>query len=353
MNGLLKTLVLSAILVALPATASGLDLGYCNTQEPGECDCGSDCTSTSFDQMITTDTDPATIRQMAQIQTQWSSSDSAYLVTIDATGIPGGGIIVKQGAGIFEDKSEYYDYLSDLLGISVPDYLAQTGELFPPLIIEQNGVTVRFNEATSEYDPIQARSLFFNLLLTPTGSISISDVTIPVFDPLSSPCNGTDPASYAVGTDGNLRATQCSETGKTFERISDESTSWPPPCTELGLPECAVFRQYAQTTLQTIPTIFYGTDFRCTGENGLSCNLETGYFLRPAVEADLALDSEFFTPTSVRGLTKEAYGVIELVQTETWFWGVCSEGNAQSANKSVELNTRDGDYDSSESSCQF
>ena len=141
-----------------------------------------------------------------------------------------------------------------------------------------------------------------------------------------------------------------------FFEISDEGTSTSSsPCRQLGVPNCYVFRQFAQTSIETRPTSYLGSSLRTSADGGYTCDYVNGWFTRPAVEADqLDIDDLFFKGTTISDDSQLAgvTNAVDLVRQRTWEYGICSDGFGIEGSEQVELKTRDGQYDPGESRCK-
>jgi hypothetical protein len=149
------------------------------------------------------------VRQQSGLTSTWDSTEQAWIVEANVTAMKTGVIRVTPNAGIYANTNEFYEYMSTLLGATMPNQLSIDGVLFPPIILDQKGVSHRLNETTERWDLLQTRNLIFDMMLAPDGSVTIDGVQLEVFTS-GVTCAGTDPKSYDEQQDGPLLAAQCS-----------------------------------------------------------------------------------------------------------------------------------------------
>lgn len=273
-----------------------------------------------------------------------------------------GVIRVTPNAGIYANTNEFYEYMSTLLGATMPNQLSVDGTLFPPIILEQNGVSHRLNETTERWDLLQTRNLIFDMMLAPDGSVTIDGVQLEVFSSDVS-CAGKDAKSYDEQQDGPLSAAQCSVAETIANRVPSGSTSaGPDPCRQLGLEHtgCIYLVDYAQTSIETLDTSYLGpVAVQCGAiwppnwPNAVEyCNFSIGNVIRPRVEMDSITMNSFFFYSLGAWLYIDT-NLYESVQMTTRDKGVCTKAYAAYQIYDVYPETRDGLYNTSEEQCQL
>jgi hypothetical protein len=274
-----------------------------------------------------------------------------------------GVIRVTPNAGIYANTNEFYEYMSTLLGATMPNQLSIDGVLFPPIILDQKGVSHRLNETTERWDLLQTRNLIFDMMLAPDGSVTIDGVQLEVFTS-GVTCAGTDPKSYDEQQDGPLLAAQCSVAKTIANRVSSESTSptGPGQCRQLGLEHtgCIYLTELAQTSIETLDTSYLGpVSVQCGAifpPNWPTaveyCNFSLGSVIRPRVEMDSITMNSFFFYSLGAWLFMDT-NLYESVQMTNRNKGVCTNSTAQYVNHYVYPKTKDGSYSTAEAQCQF
>lgn len=343
--------------------AFAFDRTYCDpATDPDNCECPSgQCTSQLISDLPTTD-DPALVRQQSNLTTNWDSAEQAWRVEADVTAMKTGVIRVTSSTGIYPSANAFYGFMSTLLGATMPNQLSVDGTLFPPIILEQNGVSHRLNETTERWDSLQTRNLIFDMMLAPDGSVTIDGEQLQVFSAEIN-CAGTDPKSYDEQQDGPLLAAQCSVARVEPNLVGDgTSSSGPGPCADLGLDRfgCIYLTRYAQTSIETLDTDFpVPGAVQCSGiwpSNWPStleyCDFSMGTVIRPRVPMDtISMKSFFFNAIGVWDLIE--YSQYEYVQMSTLDSGVCTNSIAQYSGFEVSPETRDGAYNTNEGRCRF
>src|SRR5690554_2289126 len=108
--------------------AFAFDRTYCEPDsDPDDCECPSgQCTSQQISDLPTTD-DPALVRQQSNLTTNWDSSEQAWIVDASVTDMKTGVIRVTPNAGIYANTGAFYEYMSTLLGVTMPNQIAVDG----------------------------------------------------------------------------------------------------------------------------------------------------------------------------------------------------------------------------------
>ncbi|QED28731.1 hypothetical protein FRD01_16105 [Microvenator marinus] len=274
-----------------------------------------------------------------------------------------GVIRVTPNAGIYANTGAFYEYMSTLLGATMPNQLAVDGTLFPPIILEQNGVSHRLNETTERWDLLQTRNIIFDMMLAPDGSVTIDGVQLYIFR-TDINCAGSDTKSYAEQQDGPLLAAQCSVAEFDQNQLDDGTSSEGfGPCKRLDIEKfnCILLEMYAQTSVETMDTTFQiPVAVECSGiwpSNWPStleyCDFTTGTIRRPRVQMDeILMDSFLFF--SFGPWSYPRTNVYESVQLSTKDHGICTNSVAEyQSSYVVRPKTRDGNYNVSEDQCRF
>lgn len=344
-------------------SAAAFDRTYCDPDtDPDNCECPSgSCTSQAIASLPTTD-DPALVRQQSGLTSNWDSTEQAWIVEANVTAMKTGVIRVTPNAGIYANTNEFYEYMSTLLGTTMPNQLSVDGTLFPPLILEQNGVSHRLNETTERWDLLQTRNLIFDMMLAPDGTVTIDGVQLEVFTSGVN-CAGTDPKSYDEQQDGPLLAAQCSVAETIANRVSSGSTSTGlSDCRKLGLQHtnCIYLTELAQTSIETLDTSYLGpVSVQCGAifpPNWPTaveyCDFSLGNVIRPRVEMDSITMNSFFFYSLGAWLFMDT-NLYESVQMTNRNKGVCTKAHAAYQIYDVFPETRDGLYNTSEEQCQL
>lgn len=158
--GVILFLLLSA------GNASAFDRTYCDPDtDPDSRDCPlGPCESEQISGLPTTD-GPANVRSLTGLTTTWDSNDQAWHVNADVSAMKTGVIRVTPNAGIYSSTGTFYENMSTLLGVTMPNQLSIDGRLFPPIILEQRGVSHRLNDSTERWDLLQTRNIIFDMTL--------------------------------------------------------------------------------------------------------------------------------------------------------------------------------------------
>lgn len=349
----------AVILFSLASTSStyAFDRIYCDPgSDPEECECpAGPCESQYISELPTTD-QPSVVRSQSNLSTTWDSSQQAWIVEADVGAMKTGVIRVTSNAGIYANTGAFYEYLSTLLGVTMPNQISIDGRLFPPIILEQRGVSHRLSETTERWDLLQSRNILFDMLLSSDGTVTIDGVQLDVFQSDVN-CAGKDQKSYDEVQDNDLRVGQCS-VADSSETIPPHGSSSPYSCVIWDAPRCRILNRFAQTSVETLDTAYMGvTGVQCSAiwPPGWPtvieyCNFTSGIVIRPRVEMDqVAMESFFFPSLDLETLTFNA--VHEAVHMSTLDQGVCTNTTYQS--NPTDTNTRDGSYSLTKSQCAF
>lgn len=269
-----------------------------------------------------------------------------------------GVIRVTSNAGIYANTGAFYEYLSTLLGVTMPNQISIDGRLFPPIILEQRGVSHRLSETTERWDLLQSRNILFDMLLSSDGTVTIDGVQLDVFQSDVN-CAGKDQESYDEVQDNDLRVGQCSVADYSITRLPN-GTSNPTSCVNWGAPRCEIFNRFAQTSVETLDASYMGvTGVQCSAiwPPGWPtvieyCNFTSGIVTRPRVEIDrISMNSFFFEVSGQELLVQD--DVFDTVHMSTLERGVCTNSTATYQMVPSYTFTRDGYYQLTQYQCDF
>lgn len=338
----MKEFVLSLVtLTALLMFSSGAVATtpqYCDpAEDPDECGCPSGgvdaCAQVSASELIQA-SDPAALRQAANITSVWNSRFNRWDVTVDATAMPGYGVIAlpKTGWGQWSDTDEVAAYLSELIGNEVsmePD--GDNVVEFPPMSIQQVGATHRLDLSSSRWAPANSNNLIFDVLTDGNGVMSIGEGVVSFFGDVG--CDGDDQYAFDAESDGVLEAEQCSDSR--LEQF-------------VSIGAGIVLRlRFAGTLLETGTQPWFGTTLKCrVVEEGTTplCWLEEALINVRVRAEELGMESHFFRAQVYSGDYQDVSleDEVEVLQFGTSSDGVCSSGYAAKGQDEVHTWTRDG-----------
>jgi len=335
---------------------------YCDPgTDPYECACpplqdqGLDACSAITEADIMSSDDPNALRAAAGITSQWDPHAEKWVVNIEAARLPGSGLLrvntVQQGH--WDTLQQLFDYVGALIGQELVAQEDANGNVeFPPLRINQEGVTALYDASTHEWAEVQSHSLIFDAITDGHGTLFVADTPIQLFAPGAN-CPGTDSAAYTQASSGNFSVEQCS--------VGDEVVTQIPPTGCPGAAEkqsCYALIGRAMTTLDTLNQ-WVSQPFQCEKVNGFArCKSTPGMFVSKRTYADeLDIDSWYFAggtfQSTDEGLSS-ATNVQEVRRGETGAEdGVCAWGTSAKGSNVVHSKTRDGSYDPSHPMCTF
>jgi hypothetical protein len=333
----------------------------CDPQEdPDQCECPNDgtydvCYETAVSALISPD-DPEVLREAAGITSQWDSQTDTFEVTADVTDLTAAGVMkLNSNQGQWDSVEELHDYIGALIGQDFSDFIdaCEIGGL-PPMSIAQVGSTTRYDQFNEEWAAANSGSIIYDAITNENGVLFIGANSFNLFGQ-GSRCTGADPKSHEFDKDSKLAADQCSDVSAGSHEMCGELWG-SDPC----FPECRTYSfELAWTDLETSSTQSFGDTLECRGDwigGELVCTPSQGVIVHGRVQADdIYLENTYFsgisnsfTPDPV-----EAEDEVEVSHDSSAANGVCGYGEVEDGLNSVELETRDGAYDSQEDLCDF
>ncbi len=343
------------------APAFAVEPGFCNPGEDElECECPQDpaefnadtCSLTPIGNLIYTD-DTTTLENY--VSASWDSEDNVYDVTVDLRNLPGEGVmLLGSNAGQFGDLDEVLGFLSDVFGIQVDAPFDSQGQpyLLPPMRINQTGTSTRIDEATGTWAPENSHNFIADILTDKDGKMTIGSDVFVLFED-DEGCEGSDSKAQDAATDGALTGNQCSwgRDADYFDRTDsgDARCANAPPACKFIVRKATTVTEAKSTEFILTPALSCSIDEQIPYE----CDMQNGFIRNLAVEADIDSDATYFTTQGpiVNSLSKQ--DVPSVTNSDTTTGGTCTHGYVTRAMDAVQLQTRDGAYNSSVSACVF
>lgn len=310
------------------------------------------------------------------ITTTYDSNNEIHEVEVDVTSAPGEGIIVIDDAvGTYDDLADFYDAVSEVLGITVAMTVESSGGtdfvVFPTIKVTQTGTTVRlYEDGNGEVDwaPVNYRSVLWDALADKDGKITIDGEIYDLGgwqDPTlgGNNCPGVDVDSYDTDDIPGLDAEQCSSRGGEITSIGPGGTSTNPNCGVTGLKNCIFGLPVVKTLAES------GTDLSLQNEqrfeceqvdsefdtlDGLVCKRTEGIFwrTREQIAETLDMDADYFQTTNPTTVAESVSVPQESDETEIMsemsdMIGTCAEAKLVKNGNTATTNTREGEYISS------
>lgn len=184
------------------SSASAQELGYCGTQT---CDCEEvasgydDCQS--FDPANFVDvSDPLAVRDAFNIDSSYNANTHTWYVHAETTTARTHVLPIHPNRGEWSSLQELSDYINAAFGTEI-DFADEQVQL----MIEFDGAYGRYDTLQGQWAPTQSRNLFEDLASGPDGTLDVDGEDLAA---------GIDPNCLYGKSDGDLKASQCSEVGQ-------------------------------------------------------------------------------------------------------------------------------------------
>lgn len=360
---LIQTFTALLCTVVAASTAHAAEPNYCDrNSDPDECACPSEgtdaCVQLPLSELLDA-SNPAEIRDAANIETSWNGEDNVWEVHLDVSSLPGYGVIkVTEQVGTWTNLPELYAYLSELLGVELTVEPDEEGNVeFPKMHIDQRGASYRYNVDDNTWVEKNTNSLIWDLITSHDGQMEVGGKQFDVWSTEEVPagegkyCAGTDPLALDIEQDIQLKGWECSSGNAllepvelTLEQCRGEDTA--PPSIE----GCQVAMPGARTSLETITASFEDKVLHCVAveKRGVPiAECDPRYaIVHKRVNADLLdVDNSYFVEGSFEKSDAALPGktnTMEVVRDHGGMDGVCADGSGDDGNFSISLFTRDG-----------
>ena len=197
--------------VGLPASASAIELGYCDPSEE-ECECspsaaeGYDgCAVGGISEVTSTD-DPLALRDALNLEVIGFNGETETVeIAYDASSFSSSVLALNERRGHWESVEELDQYTNLLLyGTLEPDFppaeMCRAGQV--EIIFHQLGAIARVDPDLGNWTPYQTQNIVYAAISDEEGQVFVDGELIWDFDVIDNTCQTAE--------DGDFRGTQCS-----------------------------------------------------------------------------------------------------------------------------------------------
>jgi hypothetical protein len=340
--------------VLFAANAFAVDPIICDPNQNAECQCpsGSVC-STSLAGRLTSPDDPNALRQLAGISSTWNGSLGVFEVSVDATQLSAEGVMkLNSNEGKWDSAEDLHDYVYELLGLSAECW--EMDRPFPPLMIEQKGVVMRYDQFSEDWASAHVPSLIYAAITDAEGRIFIDgQQTDFVWDPGYQCTTGGD--AYDEDSASGIVGRQCSTAISTEE--SHCVVEFDGQCFEEY--NCVdVPKRMALTQISSYTAVTLDERFVCQGDflNGDWVCSTSSTIIHVSGEVDQLELQNFYFKDEVGPYTDDLASepnVSDLLEDSNIDDGVCGHGEVKDGQNNFSLETKAGWYDSTAPECTF
>jgi hypothetical protein len=329
-------------------------------EDPDACECSPNidtCHEVVPNDLISPD-DPLVLREVANITSYWDKDLEAYVVQADTTGLTAAGIMkLNSNRGQWESREELFSYIDGLIGQNSIEGMCEIpGKILPPFILEQTGITARYNQFDEKWAEAHSGNIIFDAISDEHGDVYVNGIGLDIFMP-GSDCAGTAERSYDSAQGNDVAAQQCSS----LSRSQSHTCYSPPPGSENCQTDCETLTSYTVSTVLETADIFerIGGTIRCRAERfdgKLECDLQGSLIIHERVAAEyLEIRSHFFLSSNAAAVPtdpKIAQDEMDVVHSSNIYDGVCAYGTVEEGETQLNLFTQDGEYDWSDVNCE-